>query len=237
MFPSVPPTNTKKRTREAHQLPPGRHGLPRSFVISNQRERILAAVAEATSAKGYVEMSVEDILKVAGLSRRTFYDHYKGKEDAFLAAYDEVTSQLLAKVLEAFEANESFIERVRECLRAFLEFVASEPAFADMCIVEVMAAGPEAVHRRNATMNAMAHLIQQAANDSLPKRGRPPELVAETIVGGIYEVVYARVLQDRTAELPELLPDLIFSMLLPYVGRDVAMAEHRKDQRRVRRRR
>jgi AcrR family transcriptional regulator len=223
-----------KREREAHQLPAGRHGLSRSFVVSNQRERILAAVGDVTSLVGYGDMSVEDICVTAGVSRRTFYDQYGGKQEAFLAAYDAVSAQLIEKVREAYERSQGFGERVRESLTAFLEFVASEPAFADMCIVEVMAAGPEAVRRRNEAMRAFAALIQLGVNDELPERSRPPELVAETIVGGIYEVVYARVVEGRAEELPHLLPDLIYSVLLPYVGHEAATAENRTAQRVVR---
>ena len=87
---------------------------------------------------------------------------------------------------------------MRDCLAAFLTFLASEPRFADMCIVEVLAAGPEAVERRNGVMRAMAGLIQAAAAE-LKEGQKPPPLTAETIVGGIYEVVYSRVLQGKTA--------------------------------------
>jgi AcrR family transcriptional regulator len=216
--------------RQPHQLPPGRHGLPRSFVARNQRERILRAVAEVVSLAGYAEMSVEDIVITAGVSRRTFYDHFKSKEDAFLAAYDVVTAQLVTTVAREFEANDTFPARVRGCLGAFLHFVASEPAFADMCIVAVMAAGPQAVARRNQAMQAFVALIQQGADEAGGTRLAPP-LAAETIVGGIYEVVYARILQGEGARLPELLPDLAFSLLLPYIGHEAAAARREEIQR------
>ena len=58
-----------------------------------------------------------------------------------------------------------------------------------MCIVEVMAAGPTAIDRRNSTMAAFAELIAQAAAAELPKSKLPPALTAETLVE-IYEVVY-----------------------------------------------
>jgi AcrR family transcriptional regulator len=224
-----------KRKREPHQLPPGRHGLPRSFVVQNQKDRILAAVADVVSAAGYAAMSVEDIVVTAGLSRRTFYDHFKGKEEAFLASYDAIAGQLTEQVAETYRAHDTMVERARECLRTFLEFVASEPAFADMCIVEVLAAGPEAVARRNRAMAGFAGLIESAGADALPKRALPPSLTAETVVGGIYEVIYARILQGRTNELPELMPDLLYSILLPYIGNDAAKAEYQRERRRVRR--
>jgi AcrR family transcriptional regulator len=210
-------TDPRSRQRAAHQLPPGRHGLSRDFVEANQRQRILDAVADVTSLAGYQAMSVEDIVGAAGVSRRTFYDNFKSKEDAFLTAYDEIGAKLLRAVKAAYDASETFPGGVIACLRAFLEFVASVPHYADMCIVEVLAAGPQALARRNSVMKAMADLLLQGA-ETMPDRIRPPALTAETIVGGIYEIVYSRVLQGKTAELPELLPDLGYSMMLPYVG-------------------
>jgi AcrR family transcriptional regulator len=232
MFPSALPDSRKKRQREPYQLPAGRHGLSRQFVVSNQRERILAAVADVCSAAGYVSMSVEDIVVTSGVSRRTFYDNYRGKEDVFLAAYDEVASQLLTRVKEAYDSADGLVDRARESLRALLEFIADEPTFADMCIVEVMAAGPNAIERRNRTMTAFAQMIEKAAADELPKSKLPPSLTAETLVGGIYEVVYSRVLQGRGDELPALLPDLLFSVLLPYVGQETATSLLKNERRR-----
>jgi AcrR family transcriptional regulator len=214
-----------------HQLPAGRHGLDRSFVVENQRERMLAAVADVTYSAGYAAMTVEDICSTAGVSRRTFYDHFKSKEDVYLAAFDAISAQLLESVTKAYDSTEGLVARAGAALQAFLDFIASEPTFADMCIVEVMAAGTAAVKRRNAAMQGFAALIQRAVDEEIPEGARPPELVAETIVGGIYEVVYSRVVQGRTDDLPGLMPDLLFSMLLPYIGHERAMAECRRARR------
>jgi AcrR family transcriptional regulator len=233
MFPSaLPEQPPKKRQREPYQLPAGRHGLSRQFVVENQRQRILAAVADVCSAAGYVAMSVEDIVVTSGVSRRTFYDNFRGKEDVYLAAYDEVTKQLLTKVYASYEAADGLVARLRDSLAAFLNFIAEEPAFADMCIVEVMAAGSNAIERRNRTMAAFAEMIERAAAEELPKAKLPPALTAETLVGGIYEVVYSRVLQGRGDELPGLLPDLLFSVLLPYVGQETASSLLKNERRR-----
>ena len=214
------PEDSRDR-RQPHQLPPGRHGLPRSFVIENQRERILSAVAYVTSAASYAEMSVEDIIVTAGVSRRTFYEHFKNKEAVFLAAYDAVSAQLVERVVAAVEAEDTFVDQCAAGLRTFLEFVASEPAFGRMCLVEVMAAGPDAIRRRNDTMQAFAALIDGKANELLEGK-IPSALTAETVVGGIYEVVYTRVLRGEINELPALLPDLAYSSLLPYLGLEAA---------------
>jgi AcrR family transcriptional regulator len=223
---TVSPT-AKRQGRQAHQLPPGRHGLPRSFIVSNQRERILDAVADVSSLAGYSAMSVEDIIVTAGVSRRTFYDHFADKQEAFLAAYDAVVVQLVQRVQEAFATNTTFAARIRDCLGAFLGFVASEPRFADMCIVEVLAAGPQAIERRNAVMSTFAQMVNAAAQAD-GNCQQPPEITAETIVGGIYEVVYSRVIQGQTAQLLTLLPDLGYSLMLPFIGHADAQREAAK---------
>jgi AcrR family transcriptional regulator len=213
--------------RAPHQLPAGRHGLPRAFVVSNQRERILDAVLQAASRSGYSAMRIEDVIAVAGVSRRTFYDHFANKEEAFLAAYELVLEQLLSGVTSAFASGESWTSRVRRGLAAFLNLLASEPVLAQVCVVEALAAGPRALARRTEAMEAFQALLQPPKGDALATATAPPVAV-EAIVGGIYEVIYSRVTSNRTEELPSLLPSLLHSALLPFVGADVAEAEYER---------
>ncbi len=223
----------KKDARKALQLPSGRHGLAPQFVASNQRERIIVAVAEVCSTAGYAAMSVEDVVVASGVSRRTFYDNFRDKEDAFLNAYDEVTARLLLRVKTAYDANEGIIDRAREGLRALLGFLAAEPAFADMCVVEALAAGPMVVEHRNANLQTLSNLIDETAAAAMPDALPPSPIIAQALVGGIFEVVYSRVLAGRHDELPGLLPGLIFTLLLPYAGHDFATQVLKKEQRRM----
>jgi AcrR family transcriptional regulator len=212
--------------RAPHQLPPGRHGLPRAFVVSNQRERILDGLMVAVSRSGYPALRVEDVIRHAGVSRRTFYDHYANKEDAFLAAYDLVVERLQAAVMGAFTTGPSWPAGVRRALAAFLNLLAAEPVLAHVCIVDVMAAGPEALERRTTAMQRFAVMLRPPADEGA---GRDvPTVTTETVVGGLYEVVYARLVDGRAEELPDLLPALLYSVLLPFVGPDVAGAEYRR---------
>jgi AcrR family transcriptional regulator len=196
-------------------------------VVQNQRERILAAVGDVVSVAGYRDMSVEDVIVTAGISRRTFYEHFKNKQDAFLAAYDAVLVQLLALVQDAIAQEETFSGRMQAGLRAFLDFLAREPGFARMCIVEALAAGPDAIARRNGAMAAFATLISDNARE-LGTPVEPQPLTAETIVGGIYEVVYTRIVRGDIRQLPELLPELLYPALLPYEGKEAAISEYKR---------
>jgi AcrR family transcriptional regulator len=205
--------------RHPQQLPSGRHGLLRSFVATNQQERIMAAVARAAAELGYTEMSVEAIVARAGVSRRTFYEHFKNKEDAFLAAYDAVVRQQARHIRRAYFEETTVQDRLRAGIRAYLEFTASEPDVARMCIVEVLAAGPRAMSKRNEAMRMFAEIIEDNIHELLPGCRRAA-LTAETIVGGIHEVVFSRILAGRVDELPSLADDLLATILMLDVGAD-----------------
>src|SRR3954470_14651790 len=126
------------------QLPKGRHGLSREFIASNQRERLLDAIANVVAEKGYAGTRVADITEYAGVSRKTFYELFTDKEDCFLAAYDAITALLMERMANglAAVADRSWEEKVSALLGEFLRFLAAEPAFARMCIVEVLGSGP-----------------------------------------------------------------------------------------------
>jgi AcrR family transcriptional regulator len=188
---------------------------------------MLAAVAQVASTRGYGAMSVQDVVREAGVSRRTFYEQFKNKDHAFLAAYDEASGRLLTTIRGAMEAEDTFETKISTGLSAFLALLAASPAFAKMCIVEVLAAGPEAIARRARTMEEFTGVFEDAARQTLPKESPPSPLIAETIVGGVYETVYRRIARGETAELPRLLPDLTESALLPYVGEARSAAQRK----------
>jgi AcrR family transcriptional regulator len=193
-------------------------------VERNQRERVLRAVVEVASRTGYGALTVRDVIERAGVSRRTFYDHFDNKEQAFLAAYQLVVGRLATDVEEASAKGGTWCESIVLGLSTFLDRLARDPALAHLCVVEVLAAGPPALASRAAAMEAFRAFLEPGfdeAPDGLPV----PALAAETAIGGAYEVVYSLVLQGRTPELPALLPDLLQIVLLPFVGAEVAADE------------
>jgi len=196
-------------------------------VARNQRERILAAVAQATTDNGYAHMLLQDVVRLAAVSRRTFYELYSNKDDAFMAAFHEGATRLLTSVRAAYKTETTFERRLTAGFAAFLGILAATPTFATMCIVEVMAAGPEAVARRTWVMDEFAGLIEENARRALGS-DMPPPLVAETLVGGAYEAVYRRIARGDGDQLPALLPDLVQSVLLPYIGEEAANAYRRE---------
>jgi AcrR family transcriptional regulator len=201
---AMPGRKRKPSAPHALQLPSGRHGLSREFVAAHQRERILVAFAESVAGYGYAGSSVERVAARAGVSRRTYYEQFSGKEDTYLQLYEALAGPLLERVAAA--GRDGAGDWPRRCLRALLRYVADEPLFARLCVVDVLGAGPAAITARDECLRSFAALLERLARAG---GGRPlAPLAAEGLVGAIYDVIYHRVAQEQTADLPDLLDDL-----------------------------
>jgi AcrR family transcriptional regulator len=194
----------------SQHLPKGRHGLSRAFIASNQRERLLDAIANVVAEKGYASTRVADITEYAGVSRKTFYELFADKEDCFLAAYDAITALLMgrmAKGLAEVSAG-SWEERVSALLGEFLRFLASEPAFARMCIVEVLGSGTKGLARRDQAIEAFFPVVDQLPRQQPGADRWLSPMTPMFVTGGILEVVYAAIRRGETESLPDLEDDL-----------------------------
>jgi AcrR family transcriptional regulator len=192
------------------QLPKGRHGLSRAFIASNQRERLLDAIANVVADKGYAGTRVADITEYAGVSRKTFYELFTDKEGCFLAAYDAITALLMQRMARGLAAvgDRSWEAKVRALLGEFLGFLASEPAFARMCIVEVLSSGDAGLARRDAAIAAFVPVVDQLPRSQPGSEKWLSEMTPVFVTGGILEVVYAAIRRGETASLPDLEDDL-----------------------------
>lgn len=207
--------------RSPMRPPPGRQQLSREFIAQHQRARIIAALAEETAAQGYRAVTVADIVRRAGIARNTFYDNFASKEDCFLAAQDYAAQEALRRVVEAAEKVESWQGRVRTGLAAFLAAIAAEPALARMCFVEALSAGPAAIERYESSLQAFIPLFRIGRKVS-PHGEELPETLEEAITGGVFWVLYQRIIAGETERIEEILPELLEFVLTPYVGAEAA---------------
>ncbi len=201
--------------------PPGRQRLSREFIARHQRARIVAALAEETMDKGYRAVTVADIVRRAGIARNTYYDNFASKEDCYLATQDFAVEESLRRVVDAATGEEGWEARLAAGLGAFLKYVASEPALARTCIVEALSAGEPAQERYEQSLQAFLPLLRIGREDS-PYGDELPETLEETIVGGIFWVIYQRIVRGETEQIETLLPDLVDFALTPYIGAESA---------------
>ncbi|RMI34164.1 TetR/AcrR family transcriptional regulator [Nocardia stercoris] len=195
------------------QLPRGRHGLPRAVVVQSQRDRILAGMAEAMVEHGYVGTSVAVILKRAGVSRETFYEQFRSKEDCFDAAYERAVELLMAHIQEQAGAQPAGLgefggtplEQIDLLLGAYLEGLASEPAYARLFLVEVYAVGPAAIARRALMQESFVAMVAQVLGATTDEQ----IFACQTLVSALSGMVTARVAADDTEGLRALRAPLL----------------------------
>lgn len=179
-------------TTAAPKLPRGRHGLPRDEVVRSQRDRILTAMAEAMVEYGYVGTSVAQILRRAGVSRETFYEQFRSKEDCFAAAYGRAVDGLLGRMAEISAGHApgaDALSRLDALLSAYLDGLVAEPAFARVFLVEVYAAGPAAVRQRAELQTNFVELIVRTVDAQTEEQ----RFACQTLAAAVSAMVTARI--------------------------------------------
>lgn len=208
------------------RLPRGRHGLPRELVERSQRERLLAAVVRVSAAKGYEATSVADILAEAGVGRESFYELFRDKQDCMLAARQLLIEDLEATIAGAYQAPGPWLDRVRETLAAALGWFAADPVAGKVMILELASLGPISRSLFLEDFDRFTRLLEPDAEEV----GRQPDVPGATglAVGATFARIYDQVARDRTKHLPEMLPELTYEVLVPFVGETTAREQERR---------
>jgi AcrR family transcriptional regulator len=194
---------------------PVRPTLPREFVASHKRRRIMDAIAELTAEQGYDATKIGDIVRRAGVARKTLYDNFEGKEEVFLAAFDAAVDEVIQRIeADCAEVEGGWEERVEAGLASFLRYVAENPALARMCMIEALSATPAATERYEAAMQRFVDLTKR----TVPQGDQLPETVEETLVGGVAWIVYQQIRRGEAEKAEDLLPELAEFMLAPFNG-------------------
>jgi AcrR family transcriptional regulator len=196
-------------------------------VTESQRGRIIQSMIEAVAERGYQATRVVDVVERAGVSRATFYELFDDLEDCFLASYDHASARLFETTSAAFNegADAPWAERIRAGMLAYLELLAGWPEGARFAIVEVLAAGPKALVRRDAALRQFSELVEAGRSQS---SNELPGITSVAIVGGINELLYSEVLHGATTGLPGRLPDIVYWITQPFLGPEGAAAERER---------
>ena len=207
------------------QLPSGRHGLSREAVLESQRQRILDSMAALSAAEGFGEVSVAAVVERAGVSRATFYELFRDKEDCFVATMEEGLRRLMSAVMPAVYRGSSleWPERVAGVLKALLNYLASDPDYSQTAMVEALAGGEVAFERYSTGTRMLVALLDEGralvGNDVYL-----PSTTARAVLGAGETLVAGEMAAGRVDRIPELLPDFLYIALLPYLGQTDALA-------------
>jgi AcrR family transcriptional regulator len=204
-----------------------RNGLGVEGVMEIQRARILAAMTEVACERGPVNVTVAHVVERAGISRRTFYELFDDREECLLAALDEAIARASACVLDAYEREAKWAERIRTALAALLWFLDAEREAGRLLVVGSLGAGSTALERRRRVLAQTIAVVEEGRAETRAGQDLPP-LTAEGVVGGVFSVIHGRMVAGDDRPLVELLNPLMSMVAMPYLGAAAARRELEK---------
>jgi AcrR family transcriptional regulator/DNA-binding MarR family transcriptional regulator len=193
-----------------------------AHVSEMQRRRLLLATVELVAQEGLDGTSVGGICQRAHVSRRTFYDLFADREECVVATLRGEVDRIGEHVTSAYGTGRSWRERVRAGLAALLEHFEREPAAARLCVIEATR-GPRVLEYRRGVLDTLARVADEGRHEA-SRRGGPPQLTAESLVGGALAVIAAR-LSEPNGHPTDLLNPLMGMIVYPYLGPAAAHKE------------
>lgn len=182
----------------------------------------MSAIAELSAERGYEATKIADVVRHAGVARKTLYDNFDGKEDLLLAAVASALAEARETVEEACTAAEGvWQKKVEAGLEGFLRFVAEHPASARLCMVEALSATRASAARYDTALRGFVELLKR----STPAETGLPATIEETLIGGVAWIINQQIRRGAAPDAEKLLPELTEFVLSPYHG----VAEARVD--------
>jgi AcrR family transcriptional regulator len=179
----------------------------------DKRERIVCAATELAFERGYENLSIPAISAAAGVSNQTFYDHFPGKEEAFLAGFGRIAKETMEVVAAAAGAEKPGPEAIGAGLRALLEQAAEDDVFARLAFFELPMAGPAALDQADRTLGGFTSFFSPQA---VPEDAEAPPVILKAITGGTWAVIQHEIAEGRREQLPQLAPEVVEFALAPF---------------------
>jgi AcrR family transcriptional regulator len=205
------------RTRSARDrsrgLPRGPQALPPEQVAADQRERLYEAMIASVNERGFVATTISDLVARAGVSRRSFYEHFENKEQCLLGTYDALIERLTVRIADRFEPDADWTQQIEAFVSELFEASSDRPDAARLVSVEMGAAGPVGIERWARDADRLAAFVSYIFKGAPGESKLPPPL-ARGIVGALRTILYSRVRRERSirslkSELQKLTPDIV----------------------------
>jgi AcrR family transcriptional regulator len=182
--------------------------MERDEVARNQRTRLYGGMIESVSQRGYHATTVAHVIALAGVSRRAFYELFENKEACFLATYDIVVARARKRVLDAWERERGWNNRLHAGCKALLDDAAEQPKGPRLVLVESLGVGPAARERMQMAGLTFERFVAGALR-AAPDGAGCTRLTARAIVGGVRHAVFTRMLEHREQELYALTDEVL----------------------------
>lgn len=178
---------------------------PETGIGSEHRRRLLQGMASVTATKGLAAVTIADVVREAGVSKRTFYEHFESKEACFLALYRAVSMTALKTLRDSVSAERPWQQQLEQALQAYLSHMAANPLLLRTLFIEIHHVGGAGEQARREVMEALAALMEETLRRG-PEQRSIDKGLALAAVGGINELILQAIEQGRVAELPAMTP-------------------------------
>jgi len=215
---------------EQERLPAGRGDLAEPLIAHSQRERLLTAIARSCAKKGYGATTIADICAAAGVSRATFYELFKDKEDCFHAAMELCLADAMSAIVTVYSPDKPWATMVRDAAAAFLELLASRPTFARMALIEAPSSGERAFQLYASGKRVLQSLLERGRDDPVEEEAIPSS-AGRAALSAAESLIVGQILAGNTERLRELLPDLVYITTIPYLGQEEALRQTREAEK------
>jgi AcrR family transcriptional regulator len=188
------------------------------------RAQVLDAVAQCCAERGYAATTIEQITTRAGVGRQQFEAMFRDKEDAYIAMSNVVLGELLTAATSAYSPDKPLVQVVRDAARGILSLMSSRPTYAKVAFLDYRTATPRALQLYQSGVRVLVSLLDQVRADSIQEVAVPSS-AARGAIGGAEALLRREVAEGRAEQLPEILPEIIYSCLVPLLGQEEALRQ------------
>ncbi len=177
--------------------------IDQTAIISSSldhRTRLLEGMARCVATKGYADTTIADIATAARVSKRTFYEHFRTKQECLIALYESASQRSISTLTKAIEPSHDWTTRVDQVVKAYFSHLAANPMLMRTLFIDVLAVGPEGLQARRKVHRQLADLITDLPQ---PTEDDASAWQANAVVGALTEIVLQAIEQDRVEQLPE----------------------------------
>jgi AcrR family transcriptional regulator len=199
------------------------------LTISPPRAELLAAAAVVYAEQGYVAMDVEQIASHAGLTRTTFFEYFDGKAECLAALQEEAREALRLRLSASCDVSaEDWPQRVCAAVAVLLDFASTEPHLLAVLLPNSQLVEPALAERVWETNDYLVEALREGRSESL-QLSEPPEEIEQVLVGGVGGLVGTRIRAGRASELPTMREAITQTLLMPYLGPELARRVAQRD--------
>jgi AcrR family transcriptional regulator len=201
--------------------------LTRSTGDEIERARLQEACIAAVVDGGYPGTSRDDVIAHSGLEPAAFDQYYEDFEACVLDTYEAAAKEMLRQV-KAATAGGSWLKQMRALGVTMTEFLREDDRRARFIVVEVVSAGDRIRVARERDLAEICELIDRGRYELDNPESIGPD-TAMAVAGAIFLRIYQGMVAGQLERAELILPEMMYTLVLPYLGEEAALAElHRR---------